>query len=92
VEYVPVDPENSKVNASSSTTQVLPPSVEYSMVYPVIADPPLSGTVNVAVIDWSPTAVTVASVIAAGTPTGVNVTTFDTEDVPTALVAETRPE
>ena len=76
---------------ATRTLQVVPPSVDLSTLYPVMAEPPLSaGTLQLRLICEEETAV-------AASPVGVDGATarvvadalFEAEPVPTELIAET---
>ena len=71
--------------------QVVPPSVDLSTLYPVMAEPPLSaGAVQLKLICEEDTAVAVSPVGEDGATAGVVAeAVLDGEPVPTELMAET---
>ena len=75
---------------ATMTVQVEPPSVDLSILYPVIGVPPLSlGVVQLRLIWEEETAVAVSPVGDDGTTEVVAEAVFDGELVPAELIAET---
>ena len=76
---------------ATNVVQVVPPSVDLSILYPVIAEPPLSaGTLQLRLICEEETAVAASPVGEDGaTARVVADALFEAEPVPTELIAET---
>ena len=75
---------------AAKVAQVKPPSTELSILYPVIAEPPLFGDVQLRLICEEDTAVAVSPVGGDGaTASVVADAVLEGEPVPTELMAET---
>ena len=76
---------------ATRTLQVEPPSVDLSILYPVMAEPPLFGAVQLRLICEEDAAVAVSPVGDDGaTATVVADAVVEGEPVPTELIADTR--
>ena len=75
---------------ATSVLQVVPPSVDLSTLYPMMAEPPLFGTVQLRLICEEDTAVAVSPVGGDGATARVVADALvEGEPVPTELMAET---